>query len=201
MFDYVSGRLVEKRPTDAVIDVKGIGFHVLIPPSPFETLPATGEAATLFVHFYVREDAILLYGFSTKAERKLFQQLLGVTGIGPKLALAALSSMSPGELREHVLNGDPAMLTGIPGIGRRTAERLIIELRDRLVAFDDLETGGLPLTGGSEARAAARADALAALEQLGLTRATAEKNIRKVLRDHPGIQSADELVRLALRER
>ncbi len=200
MITYVSGKLAEKKPTEAVIDVQGVGYQVLIPTSTYEALPAVGEKAMLHTHHHVREDAALLYGFAGKSERALFELMLAVSGIGPKLALAALSAMRPAELRNHVLNGDAAMLTGIPGVGRKTAERLIVELRDRLTTVDLAEDGS-SLTGGSEARAEARSDALAALESLGLPRATAEKNIRRVLREHPAVQSADELVRLALRER
>lgn len=200
MIDYVSGTLAEKKLTLAVIDVQGLGYRLLIPTSTYEKLPPDGQRVKLFAYQHVREDALLLFGFATQAERTMFEVMLGVSGIGPKLALAALSAMSPAELRSYVLEGDSRFLTNIPGVGRKTAERLIIELRDRLAP---MEFGGMdaaPLTGGSEARAAARADALAALETLGLSRASAEKSLRKVLRAHPGIQTADELIRLALRE-
>ncbi|WP_456430211.1 Holliday junction branch migration protein RuvA [Rhodocaloribacter sp.] len=200
MIAYVSGKLIEKKPTEVVLDVHGLGYRVLIPTSTYEALPAVGAAATLHTHHYVREDAILLFGFTTKAERAVFELMLGVSGIGPKLALAALSVMRPAELRACVLEGDPAMLTRIPGVGRKTAERMIIELRDRLARIDLGGAGAAPLGGGSEAVAAARADALAALETLGLSRAAAEKALRKVLRAHPGLQSADEMIRLAFRE-
>ncbi len=196
MITYVSGKLVDKKPTEAVIDVQGLGYQVLIPTSTYEALPAVGETAMLHTHHYVREDAMLLFGFTTLDERTLFETMLGVSGVGPKLALAALSAMRPAELRDRVLEGDAALLTRIPGVGRKTAERLIVELRDRLARLD---LGGAPGTG-PDVTAAARADALAALETLGLSRAAAEKALRKVLRRHPGLQSADDLVRLALRE-
>jgi len=200
MFDYVSGTLAEKKPTVIVVDVQGLGYRLLIPTSTYEGLPATGQPVKLFVYQHVREDALLLFGFASKAEREMFEMMLGVSGIGPKLALAALSAMRPAELRDYVLEGDSRFLTNIPGIGRKTAERLIIELRDRLARVDFSDAGASPLTGGSDVRAAARADALAALETLGLSRAAAEKGLRKVLREHPGVQNADELIRLALRE-
>ena len=199
MFAYISGKLAEKKPTEAVLDVHGVGYWILIPTSTYQALPAVGEAATLFTHHHVREDAVLLYGFATRAERTVFTAMLAVSGVGPKLALATLSAMSPTELRDHILEGDARLLTNIPGVGRKTAERLVIDLRDRF-AHLDLGEGGAPLSGGSEARAAARADALAALEALGFSRAAAEKNIRKVLRDHPGVQAVEDLVRMALRE-
>jgi len=200
MITYLSGKLIEKKPTEAVIDVHGLGYHLFIPTSTFEGLPATGEAVKVFTHFYVREDAQLLFGFGTRAERSVFEIMLSVSGIGPKLALACLSSMRPVELRDRVLEGEIAMLTRIPGVGKKTAERLVIELRDRLAKLDLGELGAAPLGGGSEVLAAARADALGALETLGFSRAAAEKSLRLVLRKHPGVQSAEELIRLALRE-
>ncbi len=200
MIDYVSGTLAEKKATLAVIDVQGLGYRLLIPTSTYEKLPPGGQPVKLYAHQYVREDALLLFGFATQAERTMFEVMLGVSGIGPKLALAALSAMSPAELRGYVLEGDSRFLTNIPGVGRKTAERLIIELRDRLAPLEFDGMAASPLSGGSEARAAARADALAALETLGLSRASAEKSLRKVLRAHPGVQTADELIRLALRE-
>lgn len=200
MITYVSGKLAEKKPTQAVIDVQGIGYAVLIPTSTYEVLPAVGEAAKVYTHHYVREDAALLFGFATKAERSVFETMLGVSGVGPKLALAALSSMTPTELRDRVVDGDASLLTRIPGVGKKTAERLVVELRDRLGRLDLGGQGALPLSGGSEDRAVARADALAALEALGFGRAAAERSLRKVLRAHPGLQSAEDLIRLALRE-
>ncbi len=199
MIAYVSGALAEKKPTVAVIDVQGLGYRLLIPTSTYEVLPPVGQPARLFAYQHVREDALLLFGFATAAEREMFEALITVSGIGPKLALAALSAMRPAELRGYVLDGDTSILTNIPGVGRKTADRLIVELRDRLARMDFGEAAA-PLTGGSEARASARADALSALEALGLSRAAAEKSLRKVLRNHPGVQSAEELIRLALRE-
>jgi Holliday junction DNA helicase RuvA len=146
----------------------------------------------------VREDSQTLYGFATDAERTLFDTLTAVSGVGPKLALAALSAMSPSELRDVVLAGDSGMLTRIPGVGKKTAERLIVELRDRLAKLDGLEAPGV--LGGDGAVAQARSDARAALEGLGLSRAEAEKRLRKTLREKPGVQSAEELIRLALRQ-
>lgn len=201
MIAYVSGTLAEKKPTVAIIDVQGLGYRLMIPTSTYEALPSVGQAAKLFAYQHVREDALLLFGFATTAEREMFETMLSVSGIGPKLALAALSAMRPSELRDYVLAGDSSLLTNIPGVGRKTAERLIIELRDRVARMDLADAGASPLSGGSEARSAARADALAALEALGFSRAGAEKSLRKALRSNPGVQSAEDLIRLALRER
>ena len=198
MYAYVSGTLADKKPTEAVIDAGGIGYRLLIPASSFERLPAVGKAAKLLTTFVVRDDAMTLYGFATDPERTTFETLTAVSGVGPKLALGALSAMSPGELRDCCVAGDTAMLTRIPGVGKRKAERLIVELRDKFAGMDGLDTSGA--LGGDGAATEARADARSGLEALGLSRAEAEKRIRKVLRAHPGTTSAEDLIRLALRE-
>lgn len=198
MIVYVNGTLVSKTTDAAIVDVNGLGYRVLIPLSTYERLPATGDDVTLQTYHYLREDAEMLYGFATKAEQAVFETMIGVSRVGPKLALSALSSMSPTELRDHVMEGDTSRLTDISGVGRKTADRLVIELRDRLADLDVLE-GSAPLSGGSDARAVARQDALDALVALDLSRADAERALRNVLRSDPGIQSADELVRRALK--
>lgn len=200
MIAYVAGKLAAKKPTEAIVDVQGIGYRVLIPASTYEGLPATGKPVKLITYHHVREQDITLFGFATDAEREVFETMLGVSGVGPKLGLAALSALSPQELRDHVVHADTSVLTKIPGVGKKTAQRLIVELNDRMADLD-LGGDGAPISGGSASRAEARKDALAALESLGLARASAEKAIRKVLRDHPEIQSADKLVKLALREK
>ena len=197
MFAYVSGLLAEKRPTEAVIEAGGVGYRLLIPASSFEKLPAQGKPVKLLATFVVRDDAQTLYGFATDAERTAFETLTAVSGVGPKLALAALSAMSPAELRDSVVSGDTAMLTRVPGVGKRKAERLIVELKDKFAGLDGLEPAG---GAGDGTDAQARADARAGLEALGLARAEAERRLRKALRAHPGTQSAEDLIRLALRE-
>ena len=198
MYAYVSGTLADKKPTAAVIEAGGVGYRLLIPASSFEKLPAVGQPARLVTTLVVRDDAHVLYGFATEPEQTAFETLTAVSGVGPKLALAALSAMSPSELRDTVVAGDAAMLTRVPGIGKRTAERLVVELRDKFAGMDGLEAGG-PL-GGDSAASEARADARSGLEALGLSRAEAEKRLRKVLRAHPGSPTAEDLIRLALRE-
>ena len=198
MYAYVSGTLADKKPTEAIVEAGGLGYRLLIPASSFEKLPALGKPARLLTTFVVRDDAQLLYGFATEPEQTAFETLVAVSGVGPKLALAALSAMSPSELRDTVVAGDAAMLTRVPGIGKRTAERLIVELRDKFAGMDGLDAGGA--LGGDSAASEARADARSGLEALGLSRAEAEKRLRKVLRAHPSTQSAEDLIRLALRE-
>ncbi len=197
MIAYVSGTLTEKRPTEAVIDVGGLGYRLLIPTSSFDKLPPKGETARLFTTLIVREDSQTLYGFATEAERTMFETMIGVSGVGPKLGLAALSGMSPSELRDVVLGEDAGMLTRIPGVGKKTAERLIVELRDKFSKLDRLGSNGSH-EGDSET-VQARSDARSGLEALGLSRAEAEKRIRMVLRDNPAVSSAEDLIRMALR--
>ena len=195
MISHLSGKLAEKKPTLAVVDVQGVGYLVLIPTSTYEKLPPAGEAVKLFTYQHVREDALQLFGFASRQERSVFEVMLGVSGIGPKLALAALSAMRPSELRDRVVAGDTAFLTRIPGVGKKVAERMVVELRDKFAMLEGLEAGA---GVAGDTRQEARADALAALEALGLSRAAAERNLRKVLRENAGIQSAEELIRLAL---
>ena len=197
MYAYVSGTLAEKKPTEAIVEAGGIGYRLLIPASSFEKLPALGQAVKLVTTYVVRDDAHTLYGFATDAERTAFETMTAVSGVGPKLALAALSAMSPSELRDTVVNGDAAMLTRVPGVGKKTAERLIVELRDKFAAIDGLEPAGAL---GGDSSAEARADARAGLEALGLSRAEAERRLRKALRANAGVRSAEDLIRLALRE-
>lgn len=194
MITRLTGTLVERRPTEVVVDVQGVGYEVLIPTSTFEALPERGGRTSLHTYLHVREDALTLFGFATTDERSIFRMMLAVSGIGPKLALAALSAMRPAEIRAHVTAGDIGFLTRIPGVGRKTAERLVVELRDRLEPLD--------LEGGPDGGAAtgARGDALAALQALGFSAAAAEKALRAVEKRHPDEASVEALVRLALRE-
>ena len=198
MIAYVSGTLVEKSPDAAVIDVNGLGYRLLITSSTYQALPPKKKDVKLHAYQHVREQDLTLFGFATESEREVFEVMLGVSGVGPKLALAALSALNPAELRDSVVNGETNRLTDISGVGQKTAKRLIVNLGDRL---DELDLGGdgtAPLSGGSEARQQARKDALKALEKMDLSRAEAERAIRKVLRDNAGVQDSGELVRLAL---
>ncbi|MFW5973417.1 MAG: Holliday junction branch migration protein RuvA, partial [Bacteroidota bacterium] len=193
MITFLHGKLVEKRPTEAIVDVNGMGYVLSIPASSFEKLPSPGQPVHILTVLHVREDAMLLFGFATAAERRIFETMLSVSGVGPKLALAALSAMSPSELRESVMMGDTALLTRIPGVGRKTAERMILELKDRMAALDDI-AAAMPVTGGEDLTEA-RADALAALISLGFGRAAAEKALRIAVKSNPGMTSAEEMIR------
>ena len=194
MFEYIAGKLGSKKPTQAVIDVQGIGFKILIPTSTYEQLPEPGAKIRLMIIQHVREDAFQLYGFLTTAERTLFELMVSVPGVGPRTALAALSTMKPSELQRHLTENNPAMLQRISGVGRKTAERLIVDLRDRTkpLVLDEDES---PDTTN------VRHDAVLALEALGYSRAKAELSLRRVLGKHPDVSTADQIIRLVLSQR
>ncbi|MDX1428909.1 MAG: Holliday junction branch migration protein RuvA [Rhodothermales bacterium] len=195
MIIHLSGTLLSKKPTHVIIDVSGVGYEVLIPTSTYERLPGTDEKVLLHTYHHVREDAEQLFGFAEATERDVFRVMLGVTGIGPKLALAALSAFRPAELRDHVTRGEVGALTAIPGVGRKTAERLIVELKDKFGQPGLLTTSG----NGAADGVSVRADAVAALEALGLTRAAAEKSVTKTLQSQPDLSSVEDLIREALK--
>lgn len=200
MLHHLHGLLHAKKPTALIMEVQGVGYQVLIPSSSFHKLPDIGQKAFIFTHLYLNSntDTLALYGFATEIERSVFELLIGVSGIGPKMGLAILSAMNPIELQEALVNGDATLLTRIPGVGKKTAERLVLELKDK-IAHLELPASGTQASTASPEKQAARADALAALEALGLGRAVAEKKLRVVLRNTPNIQTAEELIRLALR--
>ena len=142
MIGRIAGSLLEKNPPQVVIDVAGVGYEIDVPMSTFYNLPKLGEKVALFTHLVVREDAHLLYGFGTESERATFRQLLKVSGVGPKVALAVLSGMSVNDLAEAVMTQESGRLTKVPGIGKKTAERLLLELKDRLKVDVRISVGG-----------------------------------------------------------
>jgi Holliday junction DNA helicase RuvA len=159
MIGRISGKLIEKHPPQIVVDVRGVGYEIDVPMSTFYNLPATGEEVALFTHLVVREDAHQLYGFGTEGERHTFRQLLRISGVGARTALSVLSGLSVSDLREAVSTQDAGRLTKIPGIGKKTAERLLLELRDKL---DGAATTTAAARGGGQA-----ADVTHALIALG----------------------------------
>jgi Holliday junction DNA helicase RuvA len=177
MIARLRGTVLEKAPTRVVLDVGGVGYEVHVPLSSFGGVGDPGTAVTLHVHTHVREDALLLFGFATPLEQSLFERLITISGIGPRLALAVLSGLPPAELVEAIAGADLGRLTSIPGIGRKTAERIVLELKDKLAA-----------AGGAEpARAAGgpREDLVSALVNLGYHRAAAEKAVNQALASVP----------------
>ena len=181
MIARLSGTVLEKHPNRVVVDVAGVGYDVQVPLSTFYGLGDPGAAVTLRVHTHVREDAISLYGFASPLEQDLFERLIAIGGIGPKLALAVLSGIDPGELVRAIRTQDVARLTRIPGVGKKTAERIGLELKDRLphTAAGGAQPDTLDAGGGL------RDDLLSALANLGYQRAAAEKAVDAVLKKTP----------------
>jgi Holliday junction DNA helicase RuvA len=169
------GRLLEKHPNRVIVDVQGVGYDVHVPVSSFYGMTEPGTEITLRVHTHVREDTIALFGFSTTRELRLFERLIAIGGIGPKLALAVLSGIEPDDLIQAVQQADIARLTGIPGIGKKTAERIALELKDRIGTVAENAEPAVP---GS-----VRDDLLSALVNLGYHRPAAERAIDAVLQE------------------
>jgi Holliday junction DNA helicase RuvA len=195
MIASLTGTLTIKLPTEININVQGVGYQVNIPLSTYEKLGEIGSTVTVLTYLHVREDALQLYGFSTDEERTFFRMLISVSGIGPKIAQAILSGISVSELRHHIITGNVSALTRIPGIGRKTAERLVVELKEK-VAKVEPEVAYIAGVGGIEIRS----EALLALTSLGFNRAVAEKAIRSALAESNGKElSIEELIKKALR--
>ena len=194
MIGSLRGRLVAKAPPQVLIEVGGVGYEVEAPMSTFYVLPMVGQDVALLTHFVVREDAQILYGFASEDERRLFRSLIKITGVGPRIALAILSGVSVDAFAQCVQGQDVTSLTKIPGVGRKTAERLIVEMRDRLAAL--AEPGGLvPQTP----RSAVEGEAFAALVALGYKPAEATRLLRAAEPGGgPGAGSTEELIRRAL---
>ncbi len=195
MIEYLSGRLVDKSPTHAVILCGGVGYGVLISLTTYDRLPDTDATADLHTYLAVREDALTLYGFAERSEREMFLQLITVSGIGPKIAIGMLSSVEADALRGLIMEGNIAALQRLPGIGRKTAERITVELRDRVAT-----TGLIGAAGTSSAASDVRSSALDALVALGYSAAASEKAIRAALKSAPDSErSVEALLKAALK--
>lgn len=201
MIAYITGKLLQKQPNSVLVEAGGgLGYELIVPLSTFYDLGDVGADVSLRVYTYVREDALQLYGFRTEREKKLFLLLIGVSGIGPKLAITVLSGLSTEELIKAIGSGDLARLVSVPGIGKKTAERLLVEVKDKVAAlapgeFDErLRAGDLGSTGG-----AMREDLISALINLGYPKAVAEKAITNVLREKPEA-NFETTLKLALRQ-
>lgn len=198
MISSLNGILTRKTPTEVVVTVQGVGYSVLIPVSTFEALGSQGSQAVLLTHLHVREDALVLYGFATEQERTMFRILLSVNGIGPRMAQGILSGIAVADLREHILSGNTGALTTIPGVGRKTAERLIVELREKLGRFDL----AFPTPAGpADTATTNRSEAAMALVSLGYSRQVAEQALNAASAELAGggIPSLELLLKTALR--
>ncbi len=191
MIALLEGRLAEKSPERVVLDVRGVGYEVNVPVSTFLELPDEGKTVRLRIHTHVREEALQLFGFWSEPERVGFRLLIGISGVGPRLAIAILSGVPIERFVAAIRDGDLAVLRSIPGVGPKTAQRILIELRDRLEVFESV---GAPLPGeGVEAAT------LSALVNLGYARAEAERVVRRALEQLPDAPELESLVREALR--
>jgi Holliday junction DNA helicase RuvA len=176
MIAQLRGVLVEKHPNQAVVECGGVGYDLTIPVSTYSQLPEAGAEVRLRVHTHVREDALALFGFLTTDEKSLFERLIGVSGIGPKLAVTVLSGLRTADLTDAIRSGDVVRLTRIPGVGKKTAERMVVELRDKL----ELLPGATQKVSPAAAFSATEQDVLSALVNLGSARASAEAAVVKL---------------------
>jgi Holliday junction DNA helicase RuvA len=195
MIALLRGRVLEKHPSRIIVDVGGVGYDVSVPLSTFYTAGDAGAEIVLRIHTHVREDQLSLYGFATSLELTVFERLIGISGIGPRLALSVLSGMEPRELAAAIERGDLARLTRIPGVGKKTAERIVVELRDRLPrALAGVSDQASPQAPGD----ARRDDLASALGNLGYDRRVVDKALDAVLADHPEA-SFEQQLRAALK--
>ena len=197
MIAFLDGKLISSLPTQAIVDVSGVGYEVFIPLSSYDKLPAAGQSVRILTHLHVREDAHVLYGFMSAAERDLFRLLVNhVSGIGPKLALAVLSGMSVSNFKSAVVNSDVTALAKISGLGKKTAERIVLELKDKLgvaAAWEAASAAHAPTPEEEEAN-----EAVLALIALGYKQIDAHKSVRE-MQQKGEAKSAQDLVKLALK--
>ena len=196
MIGFLRGRIADKQPNTLIVDVQGVGYEVHVPLSTFYEAGDSGAEITLRIYTHVREDALQLYGFITDLERQLFERLISVSGIGPKLAIAVLSGMEPRDLLACVQRGDVARLTTIPGVGKKTSERIVLELKDRLAQLPGAAQALAPAANGSDR---VRTDLLSALQNLGYHRPQAEKAIDATLQTMSD-PTFEQALKAALRE-
>ena len=184
MISHLRGALLEKHPNQVIVDVNGVGYEVIIPVSAYSSLPDSGQEVRLHIHTHVREDTLALSGFLSTGDKAVFEKLISVSGIGPKLAITILSGLATADLIAAIRGGDLAQLVRIPGIGKKTAERMVLELRDKLDLVDSSPKASTAAKGGLTAM---EADVVSALVNLGASRAAAEAAVAKAR----GGESAD----------
>ena len=193
MIAYIRGVLAEKEPTRAVIEAGGVGYELLVPLSTYEKLPRTGSEVKLLAYHCVREDDEILFGFATDDEKAMFAKLTSVSGVGPKIALAILSGSSIAELSMSIAGGDAKRISAIKGVGKKTAEKICVELRDKVSEFAFSGQDG----EGAVATQIAK-DAVAALRALGFNEETSSKMVADVLAKNPGIDSVEQIIKQSL---
>ncbi len=196
MITFLHGTLAEKQPARAVIDVAGVGYEVFIPLSSYDRLPAVDSPVRLLTHDHVREDTHVLYGFMTAAERELFLLLIGISGIGPKLALSALSGLTVREIKAAVVEGDTKRLGSVSGIGKKTAERIVVELRHKITGAEALEA----VAGAADDGVGTTLlrDALLTLVALGYKQDEARAMLKQVADKFPDLTTVEDVIKRAL---
>jgi Holliday junction DNA helicase RuvA len=195
MIAYLEGKLVEEKPTHIVVEIDGVGYFVQIPLSSYKKFPAAERGVRVFTHLHVREDILALYGFSTEGERELFRMLISVSGVGPRLAQSVLSGISVSQFKQCMAAGDLMPLTSIPGVGKKTAQRLLVELREKFK--DQVSEAAVDAVPG-ELLSAQDRDAIKALASLGCKPREGERLVRLVRSKNPGELSLEDLILKAL---
>lgn len=199
MIAYIKGILIQATSSFAIIETSGLGYKVFIPSSLLGKLPQIQEQVILHTSFVIRELSQTLYGFLSSQERDLFEALMNVTGIGPKMALSVIGHLSGSELHQAILNHDIITLSKVPGIGKKTAERLIIEMRDKIAALLPLDPSEFTVSLKSDPQAQKISDAMSALINLGYNQMTAQKAMKKTLKDLPENSELGDLITAALK--
>ncbi len=179
MIGYLRGTIFEKTPNEIIVEAAGVGYEVVIPISTYTVLPDTGASVSLRIYTHVREDALTLFGFATPEEKAVFERLISVSGIGPKLAVTVLSGLATAELITAIRTGDVPRLVRIPGVGKKTAERMVLELKDKLAGVE-AHVGSDGAVAVGPALSILERDVLSALQNLGCSRPAAEEAVRKV---------------------
>jgi len=198
MIGRIKGILIEKKAPDLLIDVQGLGYEVLVPMTTYYQLPSEGQSVTLHTHFVVREDVQMLFGFISLDDRRMFRELIKINGVGPKMALAILSGMNTHDFIHLVMENDYVGLTALPGVGKKTAERLVVEMKDRLKnwSFDLSVVGNQTPSQSVSPSQHHEQDAISALVSLGYNPQQAAKTIAKVAKE---VSTTEEMIRLALK--
>jgi len=197
MIGQLRGQLIQKKPNVLLLDVQGVGYEVFIPLTSFYELPSEGNEVTLKIHTHVREDTLTLFGFLSQREKDFFLKLVSISGIGPKLAISILSGAQVEELAQAIASGNLARLTSIPGVGRKTAERVVLELKSQVTPF--LLPEQIEAAKEANAPTALEEDILSALTNLGYPRSNAEKALAMVLRSEECERTFEEILRNTLR--
>jgi Holliday junction DNA helicase RuvA len=199
MIAYLDGTLAYKDPAQAIIDIGGVGYEVKISLTTFSKLPAEGQKAKVYTYQYIKEDSNTLYGFLDPSEKALFMLLISVSGIGPGTGIVMVSSMGVGEIREAIVSENVRAIQSIKGVGPKTAQRVILELRDKLRKDELLAKAGIDTVPLARQHNTRRSEALQALVTLGFARAAAEKTLDQISQKHGGELTVEELIKFALK--